>query len=89
MNPEPQNQNQNTASRLIAMAASLLGSTDEVQVVLRCSQSDFQMYRDGVKEPSWPELDRLVAVIVREQGTMIARNRELRAAIRRKRPLRG
>jgi hypothetical protein len=58
----------NTSSRLIAMAVSLVGDPD-------CS---------GGKEPTWPELDRLVTRIIREQGKMMTKNRELFAQIRAK-----
>ena len=59
----------NTASRLIAM---------------QCSQADFHEYSDGRKEPSWPELDKLISLIVREQGIIIARNRDVLDALRSK-----
>jgi hypothetical protein len=32
---------------------------------------------DGRKEVPWPELDRLIQLIIREQGKLIAKNREL------------
>jgi hypothetical protein len=72
----------NTSSRLIAMAVSLLGAADQVVAEMRCSEEDFVLYCAGSKEPSWPELDRLITLIVREQGRMIAKNRELIASVR-------
>ena len=75
----------NTSSRLIAMAVSMLGSAQAVNAEMRCSAQDFDDYRIGKKEPSWPELDRLVTLIVREQNKLIARNRELLARIRARR----
>ena len=67
----------NTSSRLIALAVSLVGSGQAVSAKMRCTEDDFRDYCAGTKEPSWPELDRLVSMIVREQGKMIAKNREL------------
>ena len=65
----------NTASRLIAMAASLVGSAHEVMVVMRSSEEDFRLYSEGVKEPSFPELDRLINLIIREEQKLIEDNR--------------
>jgi hypothetical protein len=67
----------NTTSRLIAMAVSLTGSADEVRAQMRSSPADFEDYCAGRKEPVWPELDKLITLIVREQGSIIAKNREL------------
>jgi hypothetical protein len=69
----------NTTSRLIALAVSLVGSPDAVKATMKCSDADFLAYCDGRKEPSWPELDRLIDLIVREQGNIIAKNRDLLA----------
>jgi hypothetical protein len=65
----------NTASRLIAMAASLVGSAHEVMVIMQCSEADFREYCDGRKDLLWPELDRLITLILREQGKIVAKNR--------------
>jgi hypothetical protein len=67
----------NTAARLIAAAVSLLGSSEEVRAHMRASKDQFLEYCAGSKEPSFGELDRLVTLIVREQGKIIAQNREL------------
>ena len=75
----------NTASRLIAMAAGLLGSTDEVRTQLECSPEDFEAYRWAKREPPLMLLDRLVALIVLEQGKVVAKNRELLKELRAKR----
>ena len=74
----------NSASRLIAMAVSLLGDPDAVMKHMQCSRADFVRYCESRKVPTGPELDRLITLIVREQGSFIARNRE-RLAARRKR----
>ena len=68
----------NTSSRLIALAVSLVGSAQAVSTEMRCSDEAFLDYCAGKKEPSWPELDRLVGLIVREQGK--ADRQEPRAA---------
>ena len=75
----------NTSSRLIAMAVSLVGEVEEVRKVMRCTQDDFRDYCASEKEPPWPELDRLIGLIISEQARMIAKNREFLAATRNKR----
>ena len=69
----------NSVSRLIAMAAMLIGSDDPVREAMQASVDDFRAYQSGAKEPPWPEMDRLIDLIVREQKKMIERNR---AAVR-------
>ena len=75
----------NTSSRLIAMAVSLVGEAEAVRKVMRCSHDDFRDYCASEKELPWPELDRLVGLIISEQGKMIARNRQFLKAARNKR----
>lgn len=75
----------NTTSRLIAMAVSLVGDGETVRSAMQSSAEDFGDYRAGRKEPPFPELDRLVNLIIREQGQMIARTRELLARNRARR----
>ena len=65
-----------TASRLISLAASLVGGTDQVKTAMGCSTEDFHAYCAGRKEPPWLELDRLTTLIMREQQKAIAQNRE-------------
>jgi hypothetical protein len=67
----------NNASRLIAGAVSLVGDTEEVRTVMQSTPADFLDYCAGRKEPSLPELDRLISLIICEQGKIIAHNREL------------
>jgi hypothetical protein len=69
----------NTTSRLIAMAASMLGSNDAVLKAMKCSAADFLCYCDGSKEPAWQELERLVTLIVTQQQKLIEENRQLLA----------
>jgi hypothetical protein len=75
----------NTASRLIAMAVSLVGDSRRVMEQMRCSEADFQLYCAGEREPGWSEYDRLIALIVDEQGIIIAKNRELLNKLRERR----
>jgi hypothetical protein len=72
----------NTASRLIAMAVSLVGDAQAVALEMHSSGADFSDYAAGKKEPPREEFDRLVFLIVREQGKLIAKNRRLIAQIR-------
>lgn len=74
-----------TASRLIAMAVSLLGEVERLRKELGCSQEDFRAYAESRKEMPWPHLDKLITVILREQGHILAANRELAAKGREKR----
>jgi len=74
----------NIASRLIAMAVSLLGDPLKVQQHIGCSEQDFQAYCAGEKELPWSELDKLISLITHEQGILIAQNREFIASIRSK-----
>ena len=72
----------NTSSRLIAMAVSLVGEVQSVALEMKCSNADFLEYCAGRKEPPLDELDRLISLIVREQGRLISKNRQLLADIR-------
>jgi hypothetical protein len=78
----------NTASRLIASAVSLVGSADEVRAFMGSTAEDFHAYCASAKDPTWPELDRLITLIIREQGKIIAHNRDLLRQIRERRDAR-
>ena len=58
------------------MAASLTGEPELVKKAMCCSDADFLDYCEGAKDPAWPEMDRLITLIVYEQSLLIARNRE-------------
>jgi hypothetical protein len=79
----------NTASRLIASAVSLVGSADEVRTFMGSTHEDFRAYCASAKEPSWREFDRLVTLIIREQGKIIAHNRDLLREMRERRDARA
>ena len=74
----------NTASRLIAMAASLVGGAEAVRRAMVCSPEDFQNYCSGLEEPPYAELDRLVTLIIVEQQKIIDRNHDFLAKMRGK-----
>lgn len=74
-----------TGARLIAMAVSLAGSVEEVKACMRSTEADFLDYCAGAKEMALDELDRLVTLIIREQGKIIAQNRDLLQRAREKR----
>jgi hypothetical protein len=78
-------ESQNTGARLIAIAVSLAGSVEEVRAHMRSTEADFLDYCAGAKEPALPELDRLITLIIREQGKIIAQNRDLLQRVREKR----
>jgi hypothetical protein len=69
----------NTDSRLIAIAVSLVGDSKKVMDQMRCSEADFREYCENRKELPWPELDRLISLIIDEQGKAIATHRALLA----------
>ena len=75
----------NTGARLIAMAVSLAGSVQEVKACMRSTEADFLDYCAGARELSLAELDRLITLIIREQGKIIAQNRDLLQRVREKR----
>ena len=75
----------NTGARLIAMAVSLVGSVQEVKACMRSTEADFLDYCAGAKELGLAELDRLITLVIREQGKIIAQNRDLLQRAREKR----
>jgi hypothetical protein len=75
----------NSASRFIAMAVSLIGSSEAVRSAMRCSEEQFLQYREGAKEPAWRELCWVIELVVAEQRKMIERNRQRLAAHRTRR----
>ena len=66
------------------MAVSLVGDADAVRKAMACSEADFEAYCAGSKAPSQEEFERLVGVIIREQGNLIAAKRDLLAQTRDK-----
>lgn len=72
---------ENTASRLIDMAVSLMGSVEPVIKEMKSSTDDFREYRAGTKKVPPLEYERLISLIIREQGNVIAKNRELLAKL--------
>ena len=72
----------NVTSQLIAAAVSLVGAPGEVRTHMRSTEKHFLDYCAGVKEPSPVELERLITLIIREQGRIIAQNRNLLQQLR-------
>ena len=72
---------QSNSSRLIGLAVSLVGEARSVALEMKCSNADFLEYCAARKEPPAQELDRLITLIIREQGRMISKNRQLLAAL--------
>ena len=64
------------------MAVSLVGEAQSVALEMQCSNPDFLDYCAGRKEPPPQELDRLITLIIRGQGRMISKNRQLLAGLR-------
>jgi hypothetical protein len=67
------------------MAVSLLGDRSKVMEEMRCSEADFSLYCSGQKELPFPELSRLISLIIDKQRMAIDKNREALSAIRAKR----
>jgi hypothetical protein len=71
-----------SASRLIAMAVSLVGEAQSVMLEMRCSHAEFREYCLGLKELPTAEFERLIELIGAEQRKLIDKNRELLAQVR-------
>ena len=68
-----------SASRLIAMAVSLVGEAQSVMLEMRCSHAEFREYCLGLKELPTAEYERLIELIGAEQRKLIDKNKELLA----------
>jgi hypothetical protein len=66
-----------TSARLLAMAVALLGETRKVRDHMTFSDDDLLAVLAGRRELTWAELDLLTTLLVKEQGTLIAKNRDL------------
>ena len=71
-----------TSSRLIALAASLVGDAEAVRTEMGCPAADFRDYCAGRRELPSREFDRLISLIIREEAKVIGRNRRQVAAVR-------
>jgi hypothetical protein len=72
------------ASRLIAMAVSLTGDVEEIRKAMNCSSEDLLEYSAAKKQPTRAQFDALFEIVIREQGNLIAKNREPLAQMREK-----
>jgi len=76
---------ENLAARLIAMAVSLVGDAGpRSERPWLAANTTSKLIAPGGKEPNQQEFERLVELIVRKQGNLIAANRALLAEIRDK-----
>ena len=66
------------------MAASLAGEVEKLRKAMGCSPESLREYAAGSKEPPPDEFERLAGFIIREQGVLIAKNREFLEAMRSK-----
>jgi hypothetical protein len=73
-----------TSSRLLAMAVVLVGSKERVRQHMQFSLEELLNLLAGSRELTWVELDLLTTLLIEEQGSMIAANRDLGELIRRK-----
>jgi hypothetical protein len=73
---------QTTSSRLLAMAIALLGESEKVRQHMNFNQAELLALLAGDRELTWDELGLLTTLLVREQGSLIAQNRELIELIR-------
>jgi hypothetical protein len=66
-----------TSARLLAMAMALLGERAKVRDHMKFSDAELLALLSGDRELTWTELDLLTTLLVREQGSMIAKNHGL------------
>ena len=59
------------------MAIALLGESKPVMSHMKLSEAELLSLLHGDRELTWVELDLLTTLLVREQGSMISKNREL------------
>lgn len=66
-----------TSARLLAMAIALLGETNLVRRHMKFSDAELVDLLSGKREMTWVELDLLTTLLVREQGSLLAKSRDL------------
>jgi hypothetical protein len=66
------------------MAVTLAGSEQRVMHAMQVRAEDFAAYRSGEREPTWPQFDRLVQLVVEEQRKGIERRKAQIAHVRKK-----
>lgn len=64
------------------MAVALLGEAIKVRNHMKFSEAELVAIVAGERELTWAELDLLTTLLVREQGNVIAKNRDLAELIR-------
>ena len=71
-----------TSARLLAMAMALLGERAKLRDHMKFSDAELLALLSGDRELTWTELDLLTTLLVREQGSMIAKNHDLVELVR-------
>ena len=71
-----------TSARLLAMAVGLLGETSLVRNHMKFSDTELVDVITGKREMTWVELDLLTTLLIREQGSIIAKSRDLLELLR-------
>jgi len=71
-----------TSARLLAMAMALLGERAALRDHMKFSEAELLALLSGDRELTWTELDLLTTLLVREQDSMIAKNRDLVELVR-------
>lgn len=66
-----------TSARLLAMAMALLGERAKLRDHMKFSDAGLLALLSGDRELTWTELDLLTILLVREQDSLIAKNRDL------------
>ena len=68
---------QTTSARLLAMAVALRVDRNKLRHHMKLSDAELASLLAGDRELSWTELDLLTDLLVREQGFVIDKNRDL------------
>ena len=64
------------------MAMALLGERAKLRDHMKFSDAELLALLSGDRELTWTELDLLTTLLVREQGSMIAKNHDLVELVR-------
>jgi hypothetical protein len=69
--------NETSATRLIALAVSLIADPEALPRKIGCSAEEFLAYCRGTKDLEWHHFDALISLITYEQALLIAKHRQL------------
>jgi hypothetical protein len=65
-----------TSTRLLELLVKILGSEEATRTALRCSESDFDEWINGITEPPWNVFERMVDLVIQYQSKQIQGHRE-------------